>query len=190
MAATFVRDRELLRRAFTQEPAAYLEGSMRSPDDEATRIEHSMDDMGVPYYDFGVELSAPSRGVVVWALIREIGVAGMRERIRRHNDLAAHIAQRARTHPNLQLLQEPTLSICCFRYVSPEVNDLDMLNQRLHRRLTHENRHMPSTTRVNGQLALRPCFVGARSEMGHADALVDDVLRLGAELAREPAALP
>lgn len=190
VAATFVRDRELLRRAFTQEPAAYLEGSMRSPDDEATRIEHSMDDMGVPYYDFGVELSAPSRGVVVWALIREIGVAGMRERIRRHNDMAAHIAQRARTHPNLQLLQEPTLSICCFRYVSPEVNDPDMLNQRLHRRLTHENRHMPSTTRVNGQLALRPCFVGARSEMGHADALVDDVLRLGAELAREPAALP
>jgi len=28
VAATFVRDRELLRRAFTQEPAAYLEGSM------------------------------------------------------------------------------------------------------------------------------------------------------------------
>jgi aromatic-L-amino-acid/L-tryptophan decarboxylase len=28
IGATFVRDRELLRRAFTQEPAAYLEGSM------------------------------------------------------------------------------------------------------------------------------------------------------------------
>lgn len=190
VAATFVRDRELLRRAFTQEPAAYLEGSMQPQDDAATRIEHSMDDMGVPYYDYGVELSAPPRGVVVWALIREIGMTGMRDRIRRHNDMATHIAQRARTHPNLELLQEPTLSICCFRYVSPEVGDLDALNQRLHRRLTHENRNMPSTTRVNGHLALRPCFVGARSEMAHADALVDDVLRIGAALVREQAALP
>ncbi len=187
VAATFVRDRELLRRAFTQEPAAYLEGSMQRPDDEATRIEHSMDDMGVPYYDYGVELSAPSRGVVVWALIREIGVSGMTQRIRRHNDMATNIARAARAHPNLELLQEPTLSICCFRYVSPEVRDLDGLNQRLHRRLTRENRNMPSTTRVNGALALRPCFVGARSEMPHAQALVDDVLRIGAELVRESA---
>ncbi len=190
VAATFVRERELLRRAFTQEPAAYLEGSMHRPDDEAARVEHSMDDMGVPYYDYGVELSAPSRGVVVWALIREIGVAGMTQRIRRHNDMAALVAQAARTHPNLELLQQPTLSICCFRYVSPEVGDLDLLNQRLHRRLTRENRNMPSTTRVNGRLALRPCFVGARSEMEHAHALVEDVLRIGAELVREQAALP
>ncbi len=189
VGATFVRDRELLRRAFTQEPAAYLEGSMESDDTEAPVIEHSMDDFGVPYYDFGVELSAPSRGVVVWALIREIGVAGMQARIRRHNDMATDIAQVARTHPNLELLQEPTLSICCFRYVAPGVGDLDLLNQRLHRRLTRENRNMPSTTRVNGRLALRPCFVGARSETSHAHALVADVLRIGAELAREASAV-
>lgn len=188
VAATFVRDRELLRRAFTQEPAAYLEGSMAASGTVAAAVEHSMDDFGVPYYDFGVELSAPSRGVVVWALIREIGVAGLRERIRRHNDMSSRIAQLARAHPNLELLQEPTLSICCFRYVSPEVRDLDLLNERLHRRLTRENRNMPSTTRVNGRLALRPCFVGARSDMSHAHALVADVLRIGAELAHEQAA--
>jgi aromatic-L-amino-acid decarboxylase len=185
VAATFVRDRALLRRAFTQEPAHYLEGAMQERDAASAAAEHSMDDFGVPYYDFGVELSAPSRGVVVWALLREIGVAGMRERIRRHNDMAAAIAQAARVHPNLELLQEPTLSICCFRYVAPGVSDLDALNQQLHRCLTRENRNMPSTTRVNGQLALRPCFVGARSDMSHARALVADVLRIGAELARE-----
>ena len=120
------------------------------------------------------------------------GGLGIRYKDEQTADIAAYVTRlRAMIGSRpLELLLEPTLSICCFRYVSPEVNDLDMLNQRLHRRLTHENRHMPSTTRVNGQLALRPCFVGARSEMGHADALVDDVLRLGAELAREPAALP
>jgi aromatic-L-amino-acid decarboxylase len=186
IAATFVRDRELLRRAFTQEPAHYLEGSTQPADGEG-RIEHSMDDFGIPYYDFGVELSAPSRGVVVWALLREIGVAGLRERVRRHNDMAAAVAQVARAHPNLELLLEPTLSICCFRYVAPGIADLDNFNQRLHRRLVRENRNMPSTTRVNGKLALRPCFIGARAGMAQACELVADVLRIGGELAHEPA---
>jgi aromatic-L-amino-acid/L-tryptophan decarboxylase len=182
VAATFVRDREILRRAFTQEPAHYLEGAVEQSGTPFA-IEHSMDDFGVPYYDFGVELSAPSRGVVVWALIREIGSRGMAARVRRHNDMAARVAQLAREHPNLELLQEPTLSICCFRYVAPQVGDLDLFNQRLHRRLMRENQNMPSTTRVNGHLALRPCFVGARSNMSHAHALVADVLRIGNELA-------
>jgi aromatic-L-amino-acid decarboxylase len=189
IGATFVRDRELLRRAFTQEPAHYLEGSVvdggtQGPAAPAA-IEHSMDDFGIPYYDYGVELSAPSRGVVVWALLREIGVAGLRDRVRRHNDMATAIAQMARAHPNLELLLEPTLSVCCFRYVDPRVSDLDALNRQLHRRLTRENRNMPSTTVVGGRLALRPCFIGARAGMAQARELVDDVLRLGAAVARE-----
>ena len=36
-------------------------------------------------------------------------------------------------------------------------------------------------------MALRPCFVGARSDMSHARALMADVLRIGAELVREHA---
>ncbi|MBE9549729.1 MAG: pyridoxal-dependent decarboxylase, partial [Proteobacteria bacterium] len=44
VAATFVRDRELLLRAFTQEPADYLEGSVDQADSPSAVIEHSMDD--------------------------------------------------------------------------------------------------------------------------------------------------
>jgi aromatic-L-amino-acid decarboxylase len=193
VAATFVRNRELLRRAFTQEPAAYLEGSMDGDrggnDHAAPRIEHSMDDFGVPYYEYGVELSAPPRGVVVWALLREIGAEGLAQRVRRHNDLARLVAREAIAHPNLELLLEPTLSICCFRYVSPRVADLDRLNQLLHRRLMRENRIMPSTTRVGGKLALRPCFVGARTTEVQARELVADVVRIGSGLVREFAAV-
>jgi len=184
VAATLVRDRGLLERAFTQTPADYLEGSAAHADPEPA-VWHSMDDFGVPYYDYGVELSAPPRGVVVWALVKEVGVEGLRDRVRRHNDLAARVAAAAREHPNLELLLEPTLSICCFRYVDPGVADLDGLNRRLHRRLVRENVNIPSTTRVNGQLAIRPCFIGARTGIEQADSLVADVLRLGAELAAE-----
>lgn len=185
VAATFVRDRQLLYRAFTQEPADYLEGAIKQATDSAPKIEHSLDDFGVPYYDFGVELSSPCRGVVVWAMIREIGVEGMRQRVKRHNDMAAYIATAAKEHPNLELLLEPTLSICCFRYVAPGVSSLDAFNRQLHHRLIRENQNMPSTTQVNGKLALRPCFVGARTNHEHAQALLKDVLRIGRELALE-----
>jgi aromatic-L-amino-acid decarboxylase len=184
VAATFVRDRQWLYRAFTQEPADYLEGAIEREPDSPSRIEHSMDDFGVPYYDYGVELSAPCRGVVVWAMIREIGVEGMTQRMKRHNDMAAYVAKAAREHPNLELMLEPTLSICCFRYVAPGIADLDSFNRQLHRRLIRENENMPSTTQVNGQLALRPCFLGARTNHAHAEALLSDVLRIGKDLAQ------
>jgi aromatic-L-amino-acid decarboxylase len=182
VAATFVRDRQLLYRAFTQEPADYLEGSVEPDHDSGENIEHSLDDFGIPYFDYGVELSSPCRGVVVWALIREIGVEGMRQRVKRHNDMARRIAQLANAHPQLEVLSEPTLSVCCFRYVSSRTTDLDRLNQRLHRRLVRENEFMPSTTRVKGKLALRPCFIGARATQSQVDGLLNAVLRIGNQL--------
>lgn len=182
VAATFVRDRQLLYRAFTQEPADYLEGSVQQEHDSAVTIEHSLDDFGIPYFDYGVELSSPCRGVVVWALLREIGVEGMRKRVVRHNDMARHISQYAHEHPKLEVLSKPTLSICCFRYVSPHVTDLDRLNQKLHRQLVRENEYMPSTTRVMGKLALRPCYIGARANQSQVAGLLEAVLRIGARL--------
>lgn len=178
IGATFVRDRNILHRAFTQGTADYLEGSLSDTD-----ARHSMDQLGIPYYDFGVELSAPSRGAVVWALLREIGADGLTARICRHNAMARRIAERCREHPNLEILQEPILSICCFRYVCDNCGDLNELNRRIHRALIHNNHNMPSTTLVNGQLAIRPCFVGARTTWEYADALVDEVLEMGQKLA-------
>jgi aromatic-L-amino-acid decarboxylase len=116
-------------------------------------------------------------------MIREIGVDGLRARVKRHNDMAQSLAAMARSHPNLELLAEPTLSICCFRYVSAGV-DLNRLNRQLHRRLVRENRNIPSTTQVDGKLALRPCFIGARATLLQVNSLVADVLRIGAEVAR------
>ena len=182
VAATFVHDRSLLERAFTQEPSDYLEGTLKQADAFQPKIEHSMDDFGIPYFNYGVELSSPCRGIVVWAMIREIGVEGMRERIRRHNDMAREIAVFCKQHPRLELLLEPTLSICCFRYVSPDVADLDLLNQQLHRCLVRENEFMPSTTRVDGKLVLRPCFIGVRTESSQVDGLLQAVLRIGDRL--------
>ncbi|MCK5789398.1 MAG: hypothetical protein KAH34_01085 [Ketobacter sp.] len=186
IGATLVKDRGLLQRAFTQGAADYLEGSFCGADAEqaspSSGFVHSLDALGIPYSDFGVELSAPPRGVVVWALLREIGAQGLAQRIRRHNDMARGLAERVQAHPRLQLLQAPTLSICCFRYQVAGCTDLNRLNRQLHRRLIQDGRSLPSTAVVGGKLALRPCFIGARTDWAQVDDLVQDVIRIGDEL--------
>jgi Glutamate decarboxylase and related PLP-dependent proteins len=179
IAATFVRDRSILHRAFTQESSAYLEGAFAEPDD----VRVSLDSMGVPYADFGVELSAPARGVVVWSILRELGRRGVRERIRRDNDFARHLASRVRLSNRLELVAEPVLSICCLRYRTEATDDLDALNAALLRRLVAETPYLPSSTVVKGRFAIRPCFINARTELEHVDAFCDAVIRIGDELA-------
>lgn len=186
VAATFVRDRSILHRAFTQEPAAYLEGAFVSPDD----VRMSLDSMGIPYADFAVELSSPARGVVVWSILRELGREGVRDRIRRDNDFARHVAARTRASDRLELMTEPVLSICCLRYVAPQRDDLDALNAALLRRLQAETPYLPSATMVNGRFVIRPCFINGRTELEHVDGFCDAVIRIGNELTRsapEPA---
>ena len=109
---------------------------------------------------------------------------GYRERITRHNNIATYIASVAREHPQLELLLEPTLSICCFRFISDQIKDLNEFNQRLSRQLSRENKYMPTTTKVNGQLAIRPCYIGARHEQSQAEGLIAEVLRIGNDLLR------
>ena len=180
VAATFVRDRSILQRAFAQGAADYLEGSF-STQEEGVVV--SVDSLGLPYSDFGVELSATSRGVQVWALIREQGRAGIAERIRLDNDFAQYVAQRARDDERLESLTDPELSIACIRYIgSGQHDNLDELNERIYRRLLRETPYLPSTTVVNGSLAIRPCFINPRTTWPMVEAFVETLLQLGSQV--------
>jgi aromatic-L-amino-acid decarboxylase len=183
VGATYVRDEELLTRAFAEGEAAYLEGSFAPDHVEATS---QFDVMGGRWADQGVELSAPPRGVLVWAALREIGRQGMIDRVDRHVAFARAVADAAAAHPRLELLMEPQLSITCFRYVPGEgASDdaLDALNQQILERLRAETPIAPSSTRVGGRFAIRPCFLNPRTTEREVTGLVDAVVRLGDRLA-------
>ena len=177
IGATFVRDRSLLHRAFTQEPAAYLEGSF------VEDIQISFDSMGsIPYADFGVELTSPSRGVVVWSILRELGVEGVRQRIVEDNDRARRVAELADAHPRLESLTRPMLSVACVRYVPPEGVDGDDLNRRLLRRLVRETGYLASSTLVDGTFVVRPCFINVRTVDDDIDGFVVAIAEIGDDL--------
>ncbi len=181
-AATYVRDPQVLNRAFTQTPAAYLalpgKGAVASPFEE----------FGVHYDDLGVELSAPPRGVLVWAVLREIGRDGLHQRIRRHVGHARRLTELARSHPRLEALTEPELSVACVRYrPARPVGDaeLDALNEELLRRLWRTTGYLPSSTVVAGRFVIRPCFIGVRHTEADVDGLAGTLVELGDALVAE-----
>jgi aromatic-L-amino-acid/L-tryptophan decarboxylase len=179
IGATFVRDRDVLGRAFTGEPSDYIEGAF------ATEAQTSpWDTMGPPFHDWSLDLSAPSRGLVVWSALHEIGVDGLRTRVVRDNDYARALAELVRTEPSLELLGEPELSITCFRYRGDGVDDaaLDELNHQLVRRLHASSPYVPSATWVNGRFAIRPCFINPRTEQADVAELVRWVREIGDDL--------
>lgn len=177
IAATFVRDRAILHRAFTQEPADYLEGAFADDD-----VQVSLDVMGVPYFDFGVELSAPPRGVMVWAILSELGVEGLRQRVVDDNNFARQVAKRAHDDPRLEVIAEPVLSICGFRYRTDGDRDWNAINAAILRRLARETQIVVSSTVVLDCFVLRPCFIDSRTTPADVDDFVDHVLHFGDEL--------
>lgn len=182
--ATFVRDRALLGRALTLEPAEYLEGAASQEE----TVSSQFDGLGYPFHDFNIEQSARSRGVTVWAALHEMGAEGMRARVTRHNSYARHLAQLVQSSPDLELLAPVTLSICCFRYVPADLQTgtdnsktLNSLNREILRRLHREHHHIPSSTEINGQFAIRPCYINPRTTSSDVAGLASAVERIGAE---------
>lgn len=180
-AATYVRDRSILFDAFTQEPADYLEGSFAAGGEAQTTFEA----MGIPYSEFGVELSAPARGVQVWAVLKEIGVEGVRNRVVTDNDFARLTTEIATDHPRLEALTEPELSIATFRFTDPTIGDLDAFNHELLLRVRRTSRYVVSSTVVNGSYAIRPCYINARTTRDHVSEFMAHVVTTGSAMLSE-----
>jgi len=177
-----VRDTALLGRAFTLEPASYLEGSAL----QDGTVVSPFDNFGELYHDFSMDQSAPSRGVQVWAILKEIGREGMKDRIVRHNSFARRLQKLAEEDEQLEVISPAVLSICCFRYnnrnarLAPE--QLDELNGRIAAQLRAEGNFVPSTTVVNGCFAIRPCYINPRTREIDVDGLARRVVELGENL--------
>jgi hypothetical protein len=86
----FVRDHALQERAFAMEPADYAEGSLVEGEGNST-----FDSLGDGYLQIGPEMSAPSRGVVAWAILRELGVESVQDRVSRHCSFARRVFELA-----------------------------------------------------------------------------------------------
>jgi aromatic-L-amino-acid decarboxylase len=178
IAAAFVRDRDLLTRAFDQGHAAYLDDAYH---DEPNAVS-VFDSIAGPWADQSIELTAPPRGAVVWAVLREIGRRGVAQRVDRHLALATLLAEEVKGDERLELALEPDLSIVCFRHLAPPEVDENLLNHRIVTELRQHTNTVPSTTVWNDRVVIRPCFINPRQSEADVYALLDNVRAIGRRL--------
>jgi glutamate/tyrosine decarboxylase-like PLP-dependent enzyme len=160
-----VRDGEVHRASFAS-PASYLRREARGLAG------------GSPWpCDYGPDLSRGFRALKTWFTFKVYGGDRMGAEIARLCGLAEYLKSRVEADPRLELLAPVALNIVCFRYRGP---DPDRLNGDIVAELQERGIAAPSTTIVDGKLAIRACLVNHRIRRRDIDTLFDGVLALGA----------
>ncbi len=129
--------------------------------------------------DYGPDLSRGFRALKAWFTLRVHGTQRLGAMIGETCRVARHLAARIATEPELELLAPVTLNIVCFRFRHA---DPDIHTARIVAGLQLSGVAAPSTTRIDGQLAIRAAIFNHRTEPRDVDRLVDAVLHLGRRL--------
>jgi aromatic-L-amino-acid decarboxylase len=133
---------------------------------------------GVWPCDLGPDLSRGFRALKVWMTLSVYGADRIGAVAQQTCDLAQTMVARISREPALQLLAPVALNIVCFRYVAAD-GDLDRLNADITADLQEAGIAAPSTTRVDGVLAIRAAIVNHRTNRADIAILVDAVLEAG-----------
>ncbi len=142
--------------------------------------------------DYGPDLSRGFRALKTWFTLKAYGARALGAAISRTCILARYLEQRIIQAPELELLAPVELNIVCFRY---RADDPDQVNAKIVADLQESGFVAPSTTILDGRLAIRAAIVNHRTGRGEIDKLVDNTLALGRSVAlardlKRPAATP
>jgi aromatic-L-amino-acid decarboxylase len=177
VGCVLVRDRDAHRRPFATS-ASYLARESRG----AAPNDH---DPGT----LGPELSRDFRGLKVWMLLQEHGVAKYARLIEQNVAQARYLAGLVHRHTELELMAPVPLNIVCLRYAgvraggaAPAPEALDLLNRELLIRLQERGIAVPSSTMLAGRFAIRVAITNHRSRREDFETLVSAVAELGREL--------
>ena len=138
---------------------------------------------GTPWpVDFGSELSRGFRALKIWALLLEHGTDKLAAAMSRNCEQARYLGKKISANPAFELLAPVTLNIVCFRYKPEKTTDLNTLNEAIVIALQESGIGVPSTTSLDGQLAIRVNITNHRTEFHDLDLLLDETERIGTNL--------
>lgn len=153
-------------------------------DAEYTRAVGMADDEAFAFWDYGPELSRPFRALNVWLRIKHAGTAALGDAIEQNIQCAKYFAELIEADNGFEMLAPVELSVFCFRYAPHEFSgDLDSLNERILIELNRRGNSYLSNARLRGRFALRGCVLNYRTARHDMELLLDDVRRVGREVA-------
>ena len=174
-----IRDLQLLADAFAVHPTYIYQDRERT-------------DRGIDLGLLGPEFTRSFLSFKVWVSLLAHGRSAYTERISHDAALARYLGARVRERPDFELMALVNLSICCFRYVPPDLAALpaepdreayfDRLNERLMTAIQLDGRAFCSNAVLRGRFTLRVCIVNYRTEASDLETLLDVAAELGARL--------
>ncbi|MFP3959316.1 MAG: pyridoxal phosphate-dependent decarboxylase family protein [Spirochaetaceae bacterium] len=173
-SAYFVRDREALTRTFEIHPE-YLRTA------EGRLVNN--------YRDWGIQLGRRFRALKLWFVIRTYGVAGIRDRVAKHLELAAEIAQRVQDAPDFELLAPAPLNTVCLRYHPTGIENtetLNALNETLLETVNAGGEMYVTHTKLRGNYTIRFVVGQTNVERRHVEAGWDLIVRTARSLDTSP----
>jgi len=126
--------------------------------------------------DYGPDLSRGFRALKTWFTLKVYGTRAIGATIARTCELARYLGRRIAELPELELLAPIELNIVCFRY---RAADSDAMNRKIVVELQESGAVAPSTTLVDGRLAIRVAIVNHRTGRDDIDRLLNRTLELG-----------
>ena len=133
--------------------------------------------------DFGPDLSRGFRALKVWFTLRVHGADRIGEMMLQTCALAQRLADRIDREEELERLAPVELNIVCFRYRGASG---DALNSAIVIELQESGVAAPSTTIIDGRLAIRAAIFNHRTRPEDVDLLADSVLSIGRRLSASP----
>ncbi|HSY56697.1 MAG TPA: aspartate aminotransferase family protein [Bradyrhizobium sp.] len=127
--------------------------------------------------DLGPDLSRGFRALKTWFTLKAYGTEKLGAMIERTCALARYLEAKVSAEPRLELLAPAQLNIVCFRY---RAGESDQINGAIVADIQEAGIAAPSTTTLDGKLAIRAAIVNHRTDVVDLDALVNAVLEFGA----------
>ena len=115
--------------------------------------------------DRGLELSRGARALGLWLSLRVFGVRAFREAVAHGIALAEHAERFLRGRDGWEILSPARLAVVCF---APTAGDVDELLERT----IADGYAAPSSTIVNGRVALRLCTINPRTTFAEIEATI------------------
>ncbi|KAJ4244789.1 hypothetical protein NW762_014366 [Fusarium torreyae] len=125
-------------------------------------LRDALEDEEIPnFWNFGMELTRPSRAMKLWFTLRVLGVERIGHMIDRGFFLAEVAESQVRKMPDWEITSLASMAIVTFRYapLGKSEEELDVLNAAISRHLIENNIEGVLTTKLRGRVVLRICSI-------------------------------
>jgi aromatic-L-amino-acid decarboxylase len=156
-SAYFVKDKKALVNTFQVVPEYLKSGDQGRVND---------------YCDWGIQLGRRFRALKLWFVIRNFGIKGLQDKLRKHISLARYVEEKVRSDNNFELVAPVNFNLICFRLKPENVTDNEKLNEfnyQLLQRINNTGKIYLSHTRLKGIYTLRMVIGQTNVEQRHVD---------------------